>query len=179
MVDVIKNSHPLFRQMGESILYEGDEGEILDGSDIVTSEFTDIRASFRLEHETIRNVDLSAYRQMLERGFLELHKSQHEALFSQMNEVLDKSNRGINAGGRPMDWSLFLEAWDSVEFLFDENGEWIPQMLVIDPPQLAIRVQEVADEMKSDPIKKQQWDELMDRKRKEFYAKESHRKLVD
>jgi len=178
MVNVVRNSHPLFRQMGESIIYEGDSGEIVGESDIATSDFATIKGHFHLEHNTIRKVDLEAFRSSLEKGFLEIHQSQHTALFEQMNQVLENTNRTFNAGGQLLSWELFISMWEHAEFIFDENGNWLPQMLVVDPRMMP-RLQQVAAEIENDATKKQQWRELLDRKKREFDAKEANRKLVD
>jgi hypothetical protein len=178
MVNVVRNSHPLFRQMGESIMYEGDSGEIVGESDIATSDFATIKGHFRIEHDTIRKVSLEAFRSALEKGSLEIHQSQHTALFEQMNQVLEKTNRTFDAGGQLLSWELFLSMWEHVEFIFDQDGNWLPQTLVVDPRMMP-RLQHIAAEVENDAIKKQQWRELLDRKRREFDAKEANRKLVD
>lgn len=178
MVNVVRNSHPLFRQMGESMIYEGDSGEIVDESDIATSDFATIKGHFRINFDTTRKVDLEEFRNSLQKGFLELHQSQHSALFEQMNQVLENTNRTFNAGGQLLSWELFISMWEQVEFIFDENGNWIPQTMVVDPRMMP-RLQQVAAEIENDAIKKQQWRELLDRKKKEFDAKEANRKLVD
>lgn len=179
MVNVVRNSHPLFRQMGESIIYEGDTGEIVGESDIATSDFATIKGHFRIDFDTIRKVDLEEFRNSLQKGFLEIHQSQHTALFEQMNQILENTNRTFNAGGRPLTWEFYLELWDTVEFIFDEQGRWIPQELYPTNPAMIPILRQFAYESQHDPIKSQQWRELLERKRREFDAKEANRKLVD
>ena len=96
MVDIVRNSHPLFRLMGESVIYEGDSGEIVGDSDIATSDFSTITGHFQLDHDTARKVDLEGFRKSLEKGFLEIHRSQHTALFEQMNQVMENENRVLH-----------------------------------------------------------------------------------
>lgn len=175
---VLRDSDPLFRQIGERPIYEGGIVEVTQDSDIATSDFQSVVGHYTIEHEIVRNSDFQAFTKALLAGTLEMSRSQHQTFYSQLNAILDETGQTRDAGGRPFTWETFLEMWEMVDFVFDEQGNWIPQTLRCHPGMLPT-IQRVAQEMDTDPEKKRQFDELFQRKREAFYAKEANRKLVD
>jgi hypothetical protein len=107
-----------------------------------------------------------------------MSKGQHQVFYSQLSAILDKTDQTRDAGGRPFTWETFMEMWEMVDFVFDEQGNWIPQTLVSSPVMSPI-IERIFQEMETDPEKKKQFEELLQRKREAFYAKEANRKLVD
>jgi len=176
---VLGDSGPLLGQIGECPIYEGSTVEVTQDSDIATSDSQPVVGHYTIEHEIVRHTDFQAFIRALYAGTLEMSKGQHQTFYSQLNAILDETGQTRDAGGRPFTWETLMEMWEMVDFVFDEQGNWIPQTIVCGHPAMLPTVKRVFQEMETDPEKKKQFDELFQRKREAFYAKEANRKLVD
>jgi hypothetical protein len=108
----------------------------------------------------------------------ELKKQKAKLLFERLTEVTSRTGNVVDAAGKGISYNLFLVAFEKVQTDFDSNGNPILQTLVCSPEafkQLAPKIQE----WNADPECKRRFDELVERKRKEWHDRESNRKLVE
>lgn len=87
--------------------------------------------------------------------------------------------------GMPLQWKIgelkfedLLAVWERMELDFGSDGKPLWPTIVLQPAAHA----EVVEKMKhwhEDPAFRKKWEELIERKRKEFDAREACRRLVD
>jgi hypothetical protein len=87
--------------------------------------------------------------------------------------------------GMPFQWKAgelkceqFLEILEKMDMDFNGNGKPRLPMMVL-PPQAEAEVRTKLAQWHEDLIKRKKWEELIDRKRKDFDEREARRRLVD
>ncbi|MCK4818719.1 hypothetical protein KA005_23305, partial [bacterium] len=94
-----------------------------------------------------------------------------------LNEVTAKTGNVVDAGGQPLSHELLLKTLETIQLDFDDNGKPIMPTLVVSPQQYEkIKVKNI--EWENDPECQKQFEQMMNRKRKEWHDRESNRKLV-
>lgn len=93
--------------------------------------------------------------------------------FANLGEICDAAGQTVDAGGRPLDHDLLLEAIEGVEITFDDEGNAQMPTLVVHP--------EMADKIAAlpppTPEQDQRFAEMMQRKKEEFFARRRTRQL--
>ena len=100
-------------------------------------------------------------------------------MFATLREVTDETGNVVDAGGKPFSFELFLESIEKVQVEFDDvTGEpELPTMFV--DPKLFERIRGMLPEWEKNEEYKARYKELIARKRDDWDARESNRKLVD
>lgn len=93
--------------------------------------------------------------------------------FSVFERTCDAAGTGTDAGGKPFSFELYLTGLEKIELQFDRDGQPILPTLVVHPA--------MAKQLASlpPPTEEQQraYNDLIERKRREFNARRRHRKL--
>lgn len=93
--------------------------------------------------------------------------------FANLGEICDAAGQTVDAGGRPFDHDLLLEALEGVEISFNEDSTPQMPMLVVHP--------EMADRLAAlpppTPDQDRRFAEMMQRKKDEFFAGRRTRQL--
>jgi hypothetical protein len=174
---IVRDSDPVLQQIGEQRIYEGDVMEASQRSDITVSDFQRITSNFTFTHDMIRTTDFDAFVDEIARGALTMYESQQRTLLSQLSDLTESVGQTVDAGGE-LTWQAWMQALEQLDLQFDERGDWIAPTLVIHPNQQA-DFEKVFREASADRRKQQQLEELLQRKRRDLYAKEANRNLVD
>jgi hypothetical protein len=107
---------------------------------------------------------------------------QSRLLFQKMEEVTAATGNIVDAKSKPISPELILAALDKIAINFDEFGNPIVPSIVLHPSKLEAMKKEFG-RFQSDPILlvkyKFAYKLIMDKKRQEWYDRESNRKLVD
>src|ERR1041385_3789438 len=104
----------------------------------------------------------------------EINEAQRKALF----ETLNRTVPSLDAGGRPISAELIIEMWESMDFSFDEAGNWQRPTMVINPIQVP-RVKKELLRLESEPCLIRQFEELLAKKKRDWDDREASRELVD
>ena len=107
-----------------------------------------------------------------------MKRQQSKLLFDTMNKVTTHTGNTIDAEGKPFSPELFLKMIEKMDIDFDENGNPLMPTIVVSPEQ-GKKIQEKAAEWEADPKGTKDFEELIEKKRKEYNDRESNRKLVD
>lgn len=99
--------------------------------------------------------------------------------FKQINKVIDKTGNVVDAGGKKISPDLILESLEKVLIDFDEDTGNAKFPTVYIHPDQAEAYKKVIEDAKQDPEFKKKFDEMVERKRKEWHDREAVRKLVD
>lgn len=99
--------------------------------------------------------------------------------FQTIDKVIDKTGNKIDAKGKKLSPDLILESLEMLPIDFDpDTGKAKLPNFYIHPNQ-SEAYKKVIEEAKQDPEFKKRFDEMVERKRKEWNDREAVRKLVD
>jgi hypothetical protein len=178
VLHVLQATNPPFVQLGDHPLYEGNQLAVTQDSDIAVADFQRVAGYFDIPHEVIQTTNIAAFVAILYAGALDMGSNRQLVFIRQLNEILEKTGRSFDNEQQPLTWERFLAFLETIEFSFDESGQLQPPTLFV-PPALIPTVQRVSTEQLTDPQKAEQWDALIQRKRKAHNDRETHRELVD
>jgi hypothetical protein len=170
-----RSGEPLLSQIASYIHHEG-KGFILlreDGTQ-ETSDYRLMSGEIRIDLKDIQKKGEAAIDEALNPANKEINETQRKALF----ETLNRTVPSHDAGGRPISAELILEMWESMDFSFDENGNWQRPTIVINPIQ-APRLTKELKRMETEPNLIQRFEELLAQKKRDWDDREANRKLVD
>jgi hypothetical protein len=170
---------PLLSQIGKVAIHEGDRRTTWreDGS-FETATYT--------EYSYDVNIDLLELNEkgdgVLDTTLAKLHESsrvaQQQELFRVVEESTEQAGTVMDAGGRQLTAELILELWETLQFSFDKRGRWKKPQLTCHPVQVERARQEFA-RLETEPDLKNRVGDLVERKRREWNARQANRKLVD
>ncbi len=170
---------PLLQQVRHVRYFEGDSC-ILGGENADTGEtgFTELATESTAEREAIIKRGPMAVVENLGEIAKDLQKKQVQMMFAHISQASEKAGTSVDAGGRPFDFDLFIEALERIQIDFDEDGRpRMPAFFV--PPTIAQQIATKLPEWEKNPEYKQRVDNLIERKRMEWNDRESRRRLVD
>src|SRR5262245_56923805 len=88
------------------------------------------------------------------------------------------ADRAVSAGGKPFTAELYLDVLETMEFSFDENGEWQMPTMVLHPSMMA-RAQEQIQRLDVEPALKERLSAIVTKKKEHWRDREADRQLVD
>ncbi|MRR05774.1 MAG: hypothetical protein EG828_02345 [Deltaproteobacteria bacterium] len=97
--------------------------------------------------------------------------------FATINEAVDKVGNVVDAKGKPFSPEAVFEVLEKIQLDFDEDGKH-KEITVVIPPALSDRARETLVQLHSDPKLSLRYQELIEKKREEWRAREAARKLV-
>ena len=157
----------------KSIIFEGNKTVVVreDGS-VEEGGLEESRVEIRVElaeveemtHEMVLDKINSAAEEMAGK----LKKSFYEQIEKSANEV----GNVVDAGGEPFSIDRLLEMLEKIDIDFDEAGN--PTLVMVAGTKLKSSI----DKVLADPENNRRYHALMERKKEEWRARESNRKLV-
>ncbi len=178
-LDALVRRNPLMSQIRQVSLLEGDRAVIRrQNGSIEECQFRETKGE-----SSIRNADIIA---MGPYAFLESHRTaasqiqsqQAELVLNRMSKAAESVGNVVDAGGKPFSFEVFMEALEKVWIDFDKDGK--PKLPSFHfGPALAKGIERMQQERQRNPEYERAFGELMKRKKEEFDACESNRKLVD
>lgn len=155
--------------------FEGDTSEIMDSSG-QTQERSPKRLASSFE---INRQDL------IERGPValldpfgglasDLASQMSSGILDEINQVTEDTGNVVTTGGSDIAFDTILLALEKIEMDFDQEG--LPQFptLLASPETI-----EKLSNLEQDEHQRRKLDEIIEQKRREWFDRESHRKLVD
>jgi len=170
-----RSGEPLLSQIPNYITHEGKGFTVRreDGS----HEKIDYRlmsGEIEIAFKDIQQKGERAIREAMTPAKSEINQNQRKALF----ETLNRTVPSLDAGGRPISAELILEMWESMDFSFDEAGNWKRPIIIINPIQ-APRVKKELERLENEQVLLTRFEELLSRKKRDWDDREADRKLVD
>ena len=108
----------------------------------------------------------------------ELRAQQVRTMLERVGQAADAVGNVVNAAGRPYGPDVLLEALETIEIAFNEDGTpQMPRMIV--SPEIAAYIRAHAAEWEADPMFRERHARILQRKREEWDDRERHRELVD
>lgn len=97
--------------------------------------------------------------------------------FATINEAVDKVGNVVDAKGKPFSPEAIFEVLEKIQLDFGEDGKH-KEITVVIPPALSDRARETLVQLHSDPKLSLRYQEIIEKKREEWRAREAARKLV-
>ena len=163
--------------------YEGDTFKFTteDGFS-QTGTYEEISTKFEITKDEVVKRGPEAYFSRVQKIGEEWIELQSRLLFQKMNEVTEITGNIVDAKSKPLSPELILAALDKVAISFDEYGNANLPALVVHPDKLESMKKEFR-KYESDPLfmikYKLTYKLIIDKKRQEWFDRESDRKLVD
>ena len=157
---------------GSRMSYKTVEGEPNE------TEYQAASSEFQIKKEDVIAKGAMAYVENLRDAAEEMKRQKAGYLFEKMKEVTDKTGNVVNGKGQPFSFELFVEMIKKIWIDFDEDGKPIMPTMVVSP-ELGEKLRVILPEWEKKPEYKKIIDDIIEKKRKEWNDRESHRKLVD
>jgi len=170
---------PLFSGIRVEHHFEGSRMsyKTVDGEPNET-EYQAASSEFQVKREDVIAKGAMAYVENLRDAAEEMKRQKAGYLFEKMKEVTDRTGNVVNGKGHPFSFELFVESIKKIWIDFDEDGKPIMPTMVVSP-ELGEKLRVILPEWVKNPEYKKTIDDIIDKKRKEWNDRESHRKLVD
>jgi len=142
-------------------------GEVVEGQPLRTE------LTFALEVDDIVAGDFDKLAAALDTAADDGLKQVMPKFFERIGELTSAAGNTVDARGQPLTFELLLQGFERAQMDFDEEGNPILPKLVLGPELYA------AFQKLPPPTQEQQklWDEMIERKRREFNDSRRHRKL--
>ena len=170
---------PLFSGIRVEHHFEGSRMsyKTVDGEPNET-EYQAASSEFQVKREDVIAKGAMAYVENLRDAAEEMKRQKAGYFFEKLKEVTDKTGNIVNGKGQPFSFELFVESIKKIWIDFDEGGKPIMPTMVVSP-ELGEKLRVILPEWEKNPEYKKTIDDIIDKKRKEWNDRESHRKLVD
>lgn len=131
-----------------------------------------VEMKFNLPFDVILKTNVEGFMESIDEASDSGIESLAPQLFQFLGEVCDASGQVVDGRGQPFSFDLFLELMEKIEITFNDDG--CPNMptLVIHP-----NMRKVLEDNPPTEQQQKQMDDLISRKRDEFFAKKRTRKL--
>lgn len=147
--------------------------DLEDGS-VVEFEGTEIAASMSVPWEAISTGDVVPLLATLDKAADQHHEQLSEFIFRNLDQLTAATGNQVSAAGKSH-FQYMYEMYDTIELTFDDEGKISSGFTMVASEETAERMAKGEAEMTT--AERQQLDELIDRKRKEYFARRRRRKL--
>lgn len=98
--------------------------------------------------------------------------------FQVLSDTIEETGNSVNAKDQKLTPELFLEVMRKISIAFDKDGSpKLPTIVISD--KMSDAWKRVMKEAETDPHHKEEFDKIIEQKRKEYDAEQASRKLVD
>ena len=141
-----------------------------------TSGMEQLSVLLEIKHDEIENLTLQKAIAKHDAMIVEMVQKQTNFIRERMSSEIPES-QSLDAKGRKFDAQLLIELLEKIQIDFYPDGT--PHELYVDGPLFTPeRMAAVDKEFESNPELKKKYDELWDKKREDWRAREADRKLV-
>lgn len=171
---------PLLGEVGHMRQHEGRAGQMVR-SDASTDELTYPRSEFGipLSREEMKSLDLKGLLDKLNGLAEQMAEAQARMMLEKVSESAEQVGNTVSTGGGELTPEHLFEMMGKVEWSFDPETEKPTGMSFVMHPDTAAKIIPLVKEWEKDPEFKARHEQLVERKREEWRARENRRKLVD
>jgi len=131
-----------------------------------------ISFTIEISHAAISNYDLGAFTQSIYEFTEHRIAEMHRMMYRSIDTVTALTGNVVSSKGKPLTADMILDMIEKTEMRFDANGELINQSFIAGPDM----IKELAS-IKSTPEQEERHNQIIEQKKKEFYAKKRYRRL--
>lgn len=174
-----RKSDPLLSSIRHTIQHEGHKAEYQTVSgEKVQTNYEKFSSEYQITREEVESGDFESIFKKFQKMGDDAASALAQYSFKFISQVIDKTGNTVNANGK-FTYEKFIEVVDKMPIDFDdETGEPRMPSLYIHP-DMAGQVKELIQEAESNPENKSRFEQIMERKKEEWRARENSRKLVD
>lgn len=170
---------PLLSQFREERVFEGNKmSSNTENGQSNQSSYKKLSASYSIKREDVITKGPTVFIENIKNVAEEIKKQQAELVFNKLSEVTNETGNVVDAKGKPFTFELFMELLEKIEIDFDDQGKPSMPMLVVSP-ELGIKLKDLLPKWKANPEYTKRFQEVIEKKRKQWSDRESNRKLVD
>lgn len=160
------------------IMHEGDIISVKSGKDLpVESEMKEASAGLLLRKEDIIANGMDAYYAKLDELAQSIKNQEEKIMLKAMEQAAEQAQNVVGAKGE-FSFSTILDAFEKMMIDFDSNGNPLGQDIILSP-SAAAKMRAMLPELEKNQEYKRRYNEIIDRKRKEWLDRENSRRLVD
>ena len=137
-----------------------------------TSPLKGLSTELNYKFEEIINFELELFCQKLYEMVINRLGQLQKMMYNEIINTTELTGNKINAKGTSLNTDLLLDMLEKVEIRFNDNGEPILPELHLAPKQF-----NKLKELKISPEQEKRRHQIIDKKRKKWYAKKRYRKL--
>lgn len=170
----------ILSRIRRELLFEGNRSSMkTENGETEESSYKGISAPYSVEREDIINKGHIAFMGNIRDEMIENMRGQQiRQFFDTVEKAAEKSGNVINGKGQPITHERFLELFEKIQIDFDEEGTPHGLFFAMHPNTFA-KIKDKLLEWENNPEYKKKYEEILEKKRKEYYDRESRRKLVD
>jgi hypothetical protein len=172
---LMKTKDPIYAQ-----IQEGDASETIPTTQntmpsgkMVQTQPLILESRVTFQWDDIRSCNLNALAEQVDAIAEERIKAVMRHFFDTFGRTCEAAGTATDLAGAPLTFEARLVAFSKIELQFNRDGTPIMPQLVVHP--------DTAEKLANLPPwteqQQKQWDEMIEGKRKEFFAKRRHRKL--
>jgi hypothetical protein len=142
-------------------------------------DYAAAEVAISLTREEIRDLPFPKILERVDRAAEEMCGQMARTIYATLDKTLTEQGRSISSEGKPFSFETFLKSLESLDIDFDpETGKpYMPSMIMA--PDTWESIRQRIPQWEADPDNQKKVDEIMERKRQEWHARESNRQLVD
>lgn len=127
-----------------------------------------------IQTEDLLSSDLSSYYVSIDAAAESILPQVREQFYNHVGTVCDAYGNSVSAEGQPISHELMLQVYEKKDLNFDENGNIAEGEMIVLSASMAEQLRKLPP-MTAE--QEQAWNEMIERKRQEFYARKRNRKL--
>lgn len=171
---------PLLGSINFDLFFEGNEHnyETVDGQEKFSkSKLT--KSEFKIDHEELIKEGIIYFAKIHRKAKNNLHSKITKNILSEMDKATEKTGNRIDAKGEKFSVKHLLDALKKIPLDFDESGKpYFPTLFV--SPKMAESLSKRREELSQQELEhRDEFEKLIEKKRREWNDRESNRKLVD
>jgi hypothetical protein len=145
-----------------------------DAGDVVTFEPAEIAATMTLQWDDIAAGREGALIATIDEAAEHHHNEMTKWVLENLEQITEATGNAIDASGRPM-FDAVYEMFETIELTFEDDGSISSGFMWVMHPDMAQKMKQFEAEMT--PEQRKRLDDLIERKREEFFARRRRRKL--
>ena len=168
-----------FATMPSFAIHEGDRWKI-ERSDGTESEqpYQEMSSGFTIELKDVPDLTFEKIKSKMDALAEDTARQMSQSIFKEIQQVTEQVGNALDAKGKPLTKELFLELLEKIESNFTPNGEWIAPSIVMSPEMWKANEAKFR-EWEQDREFTSRQEEIINKKREVWRAREALRKLVD
>lgn len=163
-------SKMIIREGAESVIVRGDGTQ--DTTEIVTAETEISLTGEELEVMTLAEA-LRQTDEMVKNLAAQMSKHFYQTMF----DATERSGNVVDNRGMPLTAETFLQVLEKMQIDFD-GDDWPSSLKIVIPPSMEDRVKQLHEEFETNIELQRKHEQLVEKKRSEYVAREASRKLV-
>jgi hypothetical protein len=148
-----------------------------EGAGVVRDSYEEFATRVEVKFDEIPSLTGQVFEAKLETIANEQAKQMSKFVYSRMDDILTKAGTGVDAGGQPLSKEILLKMLEGMQVSFDESGQ--PDLTFFAHPTMAEEMDKRWREWTEDAEFMATYRNLLNKKREEFFDRESNRKLAD